>query len=163
MSNVDLLQAQLREYLRALRDMLQAAKRPDWPVHHALSSLDDVLQHPRPDLDREAEYLRDRLAELRHARRRPDERQVQVAYQVTHGRRPDGWWYVVEVPGRPREEHGPFIDEDNVIAAKVARMEELEAGIVDPVARDCPNCKTGVLVEDTRAGAFCPHCGWREE
>jgi hypothetical protein len=36
------------------------------------------------------------------------ERQVVVAYQVTHGHRPDGWWFTVEIPGRQREEHGPL-------------------------------------------------------
>jgi hypothetical protein len=35
------------------------------------------------------------------------EREVYVAWQVKHGHRPDGWWFVVEVPGRPAEEHGP--------------------------------------------------------
>jgi hypothetical protein len=68
MSNVDLEHAKFLEYLRALRDMLAAAQHPDWPVNHALASLDDVLQQPRPDLDREADYLRARLAEVERAR-----------------------------------------------------------------------------------------------
>jgi len=53
-------------------------------------------------------------------------RQVVVAYSIKHGQRPDGWWFVVEIPGRPREEHGPFADEDSMLDAKLARMEELE-------------------------------------
>jgi hypothetical protein len=61
-----------------------------------------------------------------------DRREVYVAYQVTHARRPTGWWFVVEIPGRPPEEHGPYADEDAMLDAKIARMEELEAGIVDP-------------------------------
>lgn len=59
-----------------------------------------------------------------------EHRQVVVAYSITHGQRPDGWWFVVEIPGRQPEEHGPYPDEDAVIAAKVERMEQLEAGQV---------------------------------
>jgi hypothetical protein len=40
-------------------------------------------------------------------RQRPSQR-IDVAWQVSHGQRPDGWWFAVEVPGRPRQEHGPF-------------------------------------------------------
>jgi hypothetical protein len=58
--------------------------------------------------------------------RQPEER-VSMAWQVRHGRRADGWWFVVEVPGRPREEHGPFPSEQAMLAAKLARMQELEA------------------------------------
>jgi hypothetical protein len=54
--------------------------------------------------------------------------EVYVAWQVTHGRRADGWWFVVEIPGQPREEHGPFDTEKVMLDAKVARMEELEEG-----------------------------------
>jgi hypothetical protein len=54
------------------------------------------------------------------------EREVYVAWQVKHGHRPDGWWFVVEIPGRPAEEHGPFDTEDAMLDAKLARMEELE-------------------------------------
>jgi hypothetical protein len=65
-------------------------------------------------------------------RLRLDERQVVVAYQVTHGRRADGWWFAVDTPGRPPEEHGPYSTEDAMLDDKIARMEELEAGIVEP-------------------------------
>jgi hypothetical protein len=58
--------------------------------------------------------------------RRPGQR-VEVAWQVRHGHRPDGWWFAVEVPGRPREEHGPFTSEEPMLAAKVARIQQLEA------------------------------------
>jgi hypothetical protein len=61
-----------------------------------------------------------------------DRREVYVAYQVTHGRRLDGWWFAVDIPGRPRQEHGPYATEDAMLDDKVARMEELEAGIVEP-------------------------------
>ena len=57
---------------------------------------------------------------------RPGER-LSVAWQVSHGRRPDGWWFVVEVPGCPREEHGPYSSEQAMLAAKVARIKALEA------------------------------------
>ncbi len=56
-----------------------------------------------------------------------DYRQVVVAYSIKHGQRPDGCWFVVEIPGRPPEEHGPYGDEDAMLAAKLARMEELQA------------------------------------
>jgi hypothetical protein len=58
--------------------------------------------------------------------RRPGER-LSVAWQVSHGRRPGGWWFAVEVPGHPREEHGPFTSEQAMLAAKLARMQDLEA------------------------------------
>jgi hypothetical protein len=58
-------------------------------------------------------------------------REVYVAYQVTHGHRPDGWWFMVDIAGRPRKEHGPYSSEDVMLDDKVARMEELEAGIVE--------------------------------
>jgi hypothetical protein len=63
--------------------------------------------------------------ELERARR-PGQR-VEVAWQVSHGQRPDGWWFAVEVPGRPREEHGPYRSEQAMLAAKLARMQDLEA------------------------------------
>lgn len=52
--------------------------------------------------------------------------EIYVAWQIKHGRRSDGWWFVVEAAGRPAEEHGPFDTEDAMLAAKLARMEELE-------------------------------------
>jgi hypothetical protein len=55
------------------------------------------------------------------------DQQLAVAWQVSHGQRPDGWWFTVEVPGRSREEHGPFPSEQQVVAAKLARMRQLEA------------------------------------
>jgi hypothetical protein len=64
-------------------------------------------------------------------RQRPSQR-IDVAWQVSHGQRPDGWWFAVEVPGRPREEHGPFPSEQAMVAAKVARIRQLEA---DPTER----------------------------
>jgi hypothetical protein len=57
---------------------------------------------------------------------RPGQR-VEVAWQVSHGQRPDGWWFTVEVPGRPREEHGPYRSQEAMLAAKLARMQDLEA------------------------------------
>jgi hypothetical protein len=86
-------------------------------------------------------------------------RGVYVAYQVTHGHRPDGWWYAVEIPGRPREEHGPFIDEDNVITAKIARMEELEAGSVERPAYD--QNEQDELAWCVECGQVCGHAGHR--
>jgi hypothetical protein len=47
---------------------------------------------------------------------------------VKHGQRADGWWFVVEIPGHEPEEYGPYT-EDAMLDDKVARMEELEAGI----------------------------------
>ena len=57
---------------------------------------------------------------------RPEKR-LSMAWQVSHGRRPDGWWFAVEVPGRPREEHGPFQSQHAMLAAKLTRMKDLEA------------------------------------
>ncbi len=73
---------------------------------------------------------------------RPQER-VAVAWQVRHGQRPDGWWFAVEVPGRPREEHGPFTSEEAMLAAKVARMRELEAAPSDRPAQPGERCTCG--------------------
>jgi hypothetical protein len=55
------------------------------------------------------------------------EEYLYVAWQIRHGQRPDGWWFSVDVPGRPREEHGPFDSEAAMLAAKIARIQELEA------------------------------------
>jgi hypothetical protein len=76
----------------------------------------------------------------RHQDRCPDyqlrldaeRREVYVAYQMQHGKRADGWWFVVEISGQQREEHGPYSTEDAMLDDKLARMEELEAGVVDP-------------------------------
>jgi hypothetical protein len=59
-------------------------------------------------------------------------RQVVVAYTITHGQRADGWWFVVEIPDHQLEEHGPYASEDAMLDDKVTRLEELEAGIVEP-------------------------------
>jgi hypothetical protein len=60
-----------------------------------------------------------------------EHRQVVVAYQIKHGQRADGWWFVVEIPGREREEHGPYATEDAMLDDKIERMWELEQGIVE--------------------------------
>ena len=59
-------------------------------------------------------------------RQQPSQR-IEVAWQVSHGQRPDGWWFAIEVPGRPREEYGPYRSEQAMLAAKLARMQQLEA------------------------------------
>jgi hypothetical protein len=59
------------------------------------------------------------------------ERQVYVAYSIKHGQRADGWWFEVQVAGRQPVEYGPYPTEDTMLDAKVERMKELEAGIVD--------------------------------
>jgi hypothetical protein len=56
----------------------------------------------------------------------------EVTLEELERQRPDGWWFAVEVPGRPREEHGPFPSEQAMVAAKVARIRQLEA---DPTER----------------------------
>jgi hypothetical protein len=73
---------------------------------------------------------------------RPDQR-LEVAWQVTHGRRPDGWWFAVEVPGRPREEHGPFPSQAAMLAAKVTRMRQLEAPLTERPAALGELCTCG--------------------
>jgi hypothetical protein len=74
--------------------------------------------------------------------RRPGER-LWVAWQVRHGRRSDGWWFAVEVPGRPPEEHGPFTSEPAMVAAKVARMQQLEAPWTERPAAPGELCTCG--------------------
>jgi hypothetical protein len=66
-----------------------------------------------------------------------------VVWQVRHGRRPDGWWFAVQVPGRPRDEHGPFASEPAMLAAKVARMRELEAAPSERPAQPGERCTCG--------------------
>jgi hypothetical protein len=73
---------------------------------------------------------------------RPGER-LFVAWQVSHGRRPDGWWFAVEVPGRPREEHGPYSSEQAMLAAKVARVKALEAPPTERPAAPGELCTCG--------------------
>ena len=73
---------------------------------------------------------------------RPGER-LSVAWQVSHGRRPDGWWFAVEVAGRPGEEHGPYNSEHTMLAAKVARMQDLEAPLTERPAEPGERCICG--------------------
>jgi hypothetical protein len=73
---------------------------------------------------------------------RPGER-VEVAWQVCHGQRSDGWWFAVEVPGRPPEEHGPFGSEAEMVVAKVARMRQLEAWPTERPAEPGELCTCG--------------------
>jgi hypothetical protein len=81
------------------------------------------------------------LAELER-QQRPDQR-LAVAWQVSHGQRPDGWWFTMEVPGRPREEHGPFASEPAMLAAKVARIKQLEAPLTERPALLGERCTCG--------------------
>jgi hypothetical protein len=69
--------------------------------------------------------------------------QLSVAWQARHGRRRDGWWFAVEVPGRPREEHGPFPSEQAMVAAKVARLKQLEASPSERPAELGERCTCG--------------------
>ena len=78
--------------------------------------------------------------ELERARR-PAQR-VEVAWQVSHGPRPDGWWFAVDVPGRPREEHGPYRSEQAMLAAKLSRM-QLEASPAERPAVPGELCTCG--------------------
>jgi hypothetical protein len=72
----------------------------------------------------------------------PDE-QLTVAWHVSHGQRPDGWWFAVEIPGRPWEEHGPFTSEPAMVAAKVARLKQLEASPTERPAELGERCTCG--------------------
>ena len=76
-------------------------------------------------------------------RQQPPSERLAVAWSVRHGRRSDGWWFVVEVPGRPREEHGPFTSEPAMLVAKVARMRQLEAAPSERPAAPGELCTCG--------------------
>jgi hypothetical protein len=76
-------------------------------------------------------------------REQPTQERLSVAWQVSHGRRPDGWWFAVEVPGRPREEHGPFNSEPAMLAAKVARIKALQAPPTERPAAPGERCTCG--------------------
>jgi hypothetical protein len=73
---------------------------------------------------------------------RPEER-LAVAWQISHGRGPDGWWFDVVIPGRPREEHGPFPSQNAMLAAKVARMRQVEASPTERPAAPGERCTCG--------------------
>jgi hypothetical protein len=73
----------------------------------------------------------------------PPEERLSVAWQVSHGQRPDGWWFAVEVPDRPPEEQGPFTSEQAMLAAKLARMQELEAPLSERPAAPGERCTCG--------------------
>jgi hypothetical protein len=81
------------------------------------------------------------LEQLERAQR-PEE-WLSVAWQVRHGRRPDGWWFTVEVPGRPREEHGPFASEEAMLAAKLARIQALETAPIERPGQPGERCTCG--------------------
>jgi hypothetical protein len=49
----------------------------------------------------------------------------------------------VVVPGRPREEHGPFASEPAMLAAKVARIKQLEAPLTERPAVLGERCTCG--------------------
>jgi hypothetical protein len=68
---------------------------------------------------------------------------LEVAWQVSHGRRSDGWWFAVAVAGRPREEHGPFPSEQAMVAAKVARVRQLETPSTERPAAPGERCTCG--------------------
>ena len=57
----------------------------------------------------------------------PLTKSLHVAYSITRGRRPDGWWVRVTIAGQNRE-HGPYPDEDAAIAATRELIRTLEGG-----------------------------------
>src|SRR4029450_4474547 len=77
-----------------------------------------------------------------HSSRRPDNG-VAGACRVSHGGRPEGWWCAVEVPGRSQEEHGPYSSQAAMLAAKVARMRQLEAPPTERPAAPGERCTCG--------------------
>jgi hypothetical protein len=90
--------------------------------------------HEQADAIREADQHALAMGEVTWEeleRQRRHEERLEVAWQVSHGQRPDGWWFAVEVPGRPREEHGPFASEPAMLAAKLARIKQLEAPLTE--------------------------------
>jgi hypothetical protein len=92
--------------------------------------------------DKHALAMGEATREQQESKQRPDQR-VEVAWQVSHGRRPDGWWFAVEVPGRSQEEHGPYSSQAAMLAAKVARMRQLEAPPTERPAAPGERCTCG--------------------
>jgi hypothetical protein len=92
--------------------------------------------------DRHARAMGEATGEELERQQRPGGR-LSVAWQVSHGQRPDGWWFAVEIPGRPREEHGPFTSEPAMLAAKVARIRQLEAAPSERPAMPGERCTCG--------------------
>jgi hypothetical protein len=68
---------------------------------------------------------------------------LSVTWQASHAQQPDGWWFAVQVPGRPREEHGPFASEQAMLAAKLARIRQLEAAPSERLALPGERCTCG--------------------
>jgi hypothetical protein len=101
--------------------------------------------HEHDDAIREADQHALALEEVTREElgRRSSVERMALAWSVCHGWRPDGWWFVVEVPGQPREEHGPFTSEPAMLAAKVARMQELEADPTERPAEAGERCTCG--------------------
>jgi hypothetical protein len=91
--------------------------------------------------DRHALAMGEVTREELERQQRPE--QLSVAWQVRHGQRSDGWWFVVEIPGQPPEEHGPFTSEEAMLAAKVARMRQLEADPTERPAAAGERCTCG--------------------
>jgi hypothetical protein len=88
------------------------------------------------------------------------EESLDIAWQIRHGRRPDGWWFAVDVLGRPREEHGPFDTEDAMLAAKVTRIEELEAPPTERLAQPGELCTCGRQAIVVYLGSVFGPTGW---
>jgi hypothetical protein len=92
--------------------------------------------------DRHALVMGEITREELERQQRPGQ-QLAVAWQVSHGRRPDGWWFAVEIPGRPREEHGPFTSQAEMLAAKLTRMQQREAPPAERPAAPGELCTCG--------------------
>ena len=102
--------------------------------------------HEQDDAIREADQHALAMGEVTWKeleRQRRHEERLEVAWQVSHGQRPDGWWFAVEVPGRPRQEHGPFVSKAAMLAAKVACMQQLEAPPTERPAEQGERCTCG--------------------
>ena len=80
--------------------------------------------------------------EALHREPRPNQRQA-VAWQISHGQRPDGWWFAVYVPGRPREAHGPFPSHEAMLAAKATCMKQLQTTQTERPAAPGERCTCG--------------------
>jgi hypothetical protein len=99
---------------------------------------DDAIR----EADRHALAMGEVTLEELERQQAPDQR-IDVAWQVSHGQRPDGWWFAVQVPGRLREERGPFASEQAMLAAKLARMWQLEAPLTERSAVPRERCTCG--------------------
>jgi hypothetical protein len=82
------------------------------------------------------------------------ERQVRVAYTLTHTRMGGGWWVSLQQPGWDAQTYGPYPTEDAAVHVKLGLLQVLEGELVGPFEREPA---APYLTRDTRRALLARH------